>query len=120
MGIETAENFALISPVLYLYSKVAERHQFLDKTIGANYLETKSFESIWFLVQYSICSVVLVAPIQICSFQAYHRLGHPWKVFIGKVPKDNISESKKDYSEATVEASPSELLMLKEDNSFIV
>ena len=90
ISLHAFENILLISPILFLYTKASERHQFLESTIGPNHLEIDAMNTIWNLVLVSTCLVLLSVPIQIVLFFAYTYYGHPWRrILAGDQNADN-------------------------------
>ena len=84
-AIQGIENLLLITPMVYLYFKVQERHSFLLSTIGPVLLETLALETIGLFVTVSISAAIINIPLQIVLYWIYNLKGHPWKRFLQQI-----------------------------------
>ena len=78
------ENLLLVSPIFYLFSKVAPRHQFLESTIGPVDKEITTMENLQNIVTVAPVILVFSVPLQICLMWLFQKYGHPWKIFFHK------------------------------------
>ena len=75
------ENLMLISPAIYTYTNVKNRHQFLEDTIGAIPLETFVMHRWDWIITIAVSLVILSVPLEINLVWAFNKYGHPWKRF---------------------------------------
>ena len=75
----------MISPMMHLYSKVSERHEFLTSTVGPTVLETQAMNSIRRFTYVCLSVVLSIVPLQIVFYWMYNLIGHPWKRFLNQI-----------------------------------
>ena len=75
------ENLMLISPAIYTYINVKNRHQFLEDTIGPVPLESFVMQRWEWIVTIGPSLILLSIPVQIGLIWAFNKYGHPWKRF---------------------------------------
>ena len=75
------ENLAMLFPLFHAFLATKERHEFLEKTIGAIPQEKECFEKLYNLTITMASLVGSAAPIQMILISIYNRMGHPWSNF---------------------------------------
>ena len=91
------ENIFLISPMLYTYNNVKERHQFLVDTIGPVKEEREVMDRFQFIVTFAPTIIVLCLPLQVLFIWLYNRYGHPWKKFFHEISKTSSKRENISY-----------------------
>lgn len=82
MVLTFVENFLLIAPAIYTYTKIISRHKFLEDTIGAVPKEIMAMKNIESIAIAAPMLVILSLPVQLGLMWAFNRYGHPWKAFL--------------------------------------
>ena len=83
--LQGVENLLMISPLMHLYSKISERHDFLTSTVGPTALETEAINSVRNFTYVCLSVVLLLVPLQIAFYWLYNLIGHPWKRFLNQI-----------------------------------
>ena len=92
------ENIFLISPMLYTYINVQERHQFLEDTIGPVKEESEAMARFQFLIVFAPIVIVLCFPLQVLFIWLYNKYGHPWKKFFREISKSSSKNKQENIS----------------------
>ena len=86
--LQLIENMLLVCPILYTYTNVKTRHQFLKDTIGPVPLEIDSMETVYYLAICAPLIIILSVLLQCLLIWIYNKYGHPWERFFNEIFKD--------------------------------
>ena len=107
--LQGVENLLLVTPLIYTFANVKERHQFLEDTIGPVPLEIEAMERLRWLTIFAPLLVVLSIPAQFLVIWLFNKYGHPWARFFNEFSNYLVHNT-------TDERNMDELPMLSKDD----